>query len=201
MANTASNSSYNGLFTWSSTGNCYITVYRNNTVGRNILMGTVLHELGHFIHFRERGGTDKAMSGTDKLLQESLANYVGWYLTEKYYSDLGYVKPSAADDPSGQARQRTWTRESTGSLACYSPLFVDLVDGFDQSTLSSSYNRDRIKETHYSVIMRIAGESADWASCKAILYEELVEKSKTVSRSDLDAFLEPYDYWYSRNSP
>jgi hypothetical protein len=189
IASASSNSDYSGLFEWSVTGNCYITIVRNNTVDKNVLAGTVFHEIGHFIHFRERGGTDKAMKATDMLLLESLASYVGWYLTEKYYADIGYEK-SPSVDISRQARQ-TWTPKTTGTMRYYSPLFVDLVDNFDQSSVNAGYNRDEIKEVHYSIIMKIAKESADMESCRAILYDQVPRSSK-ITVAELDAFLAPY---------
>jgi hypothetical protein len=196
IADPNSSTSYNGLFTYSSSNNCYITIYRNNTGdNKNVLMGTVFHEMGHFIHFKERGGTYKSMKNVDRLLQESFASYVGWYMTEKYYNDLGYVKTSTADDISKQARQTSWTQSENSDWGYYSPLFVDLVDNYDQSSSNSRYNRDAIKEVHYSVIMQIAQESETWESCKSILYAKVPDRN--ITARDLDTFLAPYNYWYS----
>jgi hypothetical protein len=125
------------------------------------------------------------MQIVDRFLQESFASYVGWYLTEKYYAELGYIK-SPGEDISGQDRQ-SWTPSVTGSMGYYSPLFVDLVDSFDQSSLYSTYNRDEIKSVHYATIMKIARESSDWTSCKSILRED--------SGPDWDTFFAPYDRW------
>jgi hypothetical protein len=153
-------------------------------------MGTVFHELGHFVHFRERGGYS-SMSKTDRFLQESFASYAGWYLTERYYRELGYQK-GPGEDISGQARQTSWRSTTSGDWGYYSPLFVDLIDDFNQSGYGAAYNDDRGRGTPPATLMRIAKESADWASCKAILREE----NDLVGQS-LDAFLAPYEYWYS----
>lgn len=192
IAHNESSSGYNGLFTYTGSGSCYITIYRNNTVERNLLAGTVLHEIGHFIQFKERGGYNN-MRVVDKLLQESFASYVGWYLTEKYYEELGYVK-NPGQDISGQDRQFSWERTTSGALGYYSPLFIDLADDFDQGIYSTSYrkyNRDEIKGLHYGIVMKIAKESANWASCKSILRE-----NETLSGQSWDDFLAPYDDWY-----
>ncbi|MDR2910244.1 MAG: hypothetical protein LBV47_02605 [Bacteroidales bacterium] len=189
IAHNDSNSGYNGLFTYTSGNSCYITIFRNNTVNRNVLAGTVLHELGHFIQFKERGGYSN-MKSVDKLLQESFASYVGWYLTGEYYKDMGYYNTDE-DDISGQGRQ-TWRKTRTGAIGYYSPLFVDLVDSYNQASyLGSTFNNDDVKNLHYSVIMKIAKESADWESCKSILRAE-----SGLTSQELDAFLEPYEYWY-----
>ncbi|MDR2936399.1 MAG: hypothetical protein LBU80_03550 [Rikenellaceae bacterium] len=191
IADNDTNYSYNGLFSYGSGNSCHITIYRNNIVNRNILAGTVFHELGHFVHFKERGGYS-GMKIADRFLQESFASYVGWYLTEDYYAKLGYVK-IRGEDISGQARQ-SWQKTTTGDWGCYSPLFVDLVDDFNQASNygNPTYNHDEIKGLHYSVIMKIARESSNWTSCKGILREAL-------TGSDLNTFLEPYDYWFHMN--
>jgi hypothetical protein len=56
IAHTSSNGSYNGLFTYTNMNTCHITIFRNNVTDRNRLMGTVFHEIGHFVHYKERGG-------------------------------------------------------------------------------------------------------------------------------------------------
>jgi hypothetical protein len=131
------------------------------------------------------------MKSIDRLLQESFANYAGWYLTEKYYANIGYVS-SPREDISGQARQISWTSKTEGEMGYYSPLFVDLVDNFNQAVyFGSSYNNDMVKGVHYSVIMRIARESTDWASCRSIL-----EEYETFTGQDPESFLAPYEAWY-----
>jgi hypothetical protein len=189
IAHNNSSGSYNGLFTYSSLGVSYITVYRNNTSNVNFLMGTVLHELGHFVHFRERGGYAN-MKVTDRFLAESFASYSGWWLTERYYRELGYEK-SPGEDISGQARQTSWRSTTSGDWGYYSPLFVDLVDDYNQSARGDAYNDDRVKLTSPATIMRIAKESDTWESCKAILRADA-----PLAAQGLDAFLTPYEYWY-----
>jgi hypothetical protein len=105
---------------------------------------------------------------------------------------LGYIK-GLGEDISGQARQSAWTKTLTGEYGNYSPFFVDLVDDFNQASYyGSAYNDDRIKDLHYSVIMKIARECTYWADCKSKLRE-----NSTLVNQGLDTFLEPYDYWFS----
>jgi hypothetical protein len=193
IANNNGSNAYNGTFTYSGSSTCYITIYRNNTNDRNYLMGTVLHEIGHFVHFKERGGSQK-FKLVDRLLQESFASYIGWYLTDQYYVDLGYTR-SIHEDVSQQSRQFTWYSTVSGDIGYYSPLFVDLADNYDQKQYSpeSNYNSDQIKDVNFSIIGRIAREGTSWESCKNILkeYPEIVKQG-------LDAFFAPYDKWYAR---
>jgi hypothetical protein len=188
IAHESSNSSHNGMFSFTSANTCYLTIYRNNVSDRNMLMGTILHEMGHFIQFKERGGYNN-FKNVDRLLQESFASYVGWYLTEKYYTELGY-EAGVTENISGQDRQR-WVKTSKESY--YSPLLVDLVDNFNQGTYyGGNYNYDTIKGTHYTIIMEIARSCTDWESCKSVL-----RRSESIASQGLEAFLAPYDYWYT----
>ena len=191
IANNDSNSSYRGLFSYNSMGACYITIYRHNVSNTNLLSGTIFHELGHFVHYKERGGTFAAFNKTDRLLQESFANYVGWYLVEKQYSELGYVKTHPGDDVSGQGYQASWTSATAGEWGYYSPLFVDLVDNFNQADyFGAKYNDDRLKGLHHSAIKEIASGCADWSSLKDVL-------AKNFTAAELGTFLAPYEAWYA----
>ncbi len=192
IANNDANASYKGMFSYNSMGACYITIYRHDISDTNILSGSLFHELGHFVHYKECGGTYATFSKIDRLLQESFANYVGWYMVEKYYTELGYVKINPGEDLSGQAAQTSWRSTTSGDRGYYSPLFVDLVDNFNQATyFGSSYNNDELKGLHYSIIREIAEKSADWASCKSIL-------GKHIPAVELEAFLAPYEAWYAK---
>ncbi len=113
-------------------------------------------------------------------------------MVEKYYTELGYVKINPGEDLSGQAAQTSWRSTTSGDRGYYSPLFVDLVDNFNQATyFGSSYNNDELKGLHYSIIREIAEKSADWASCKSIL-------GAHIPAGELEAFLAPYEAWYAK---
>lgn len=66
-------------------GNCN----RNN---HPRLIGTTLHELGHYCQFHLRGGTFSAYDGTWNILLESYASYAGWHMGEAYYLNQGWKK-------------------------------------------------------------------------------------------------------------
>jgi hypothetical protein len=192
IANPNQSSLYNGLFTFSSTNNCYITIYRNNTTtNRSYLMGTVFHELGHFIHYRERGGSYGTFKIVDRFLQESFASWSGWYFTDRYFAELGYAR-DASEEISGQSRQYSWMSTRRDDWGYYSPLFVDLMDNYNQSTRDSKFNNDGVKGIPAATIMKVASESADWASCNGILRAD-----KTITGAEWDKFLAPYEQWYA----
>lgn len=188
--------SANAYFSYSKKNQAYITVYYNNNGNESRIIGTVLHELGHFVHFGERGGyTGSAYNGfigVHSLIKESYASYVGWYLGERYYSTLGWVKSSVTQDITGQARQSWW--KTDGSTAYYSPLFVDLVDDFNQGTYwSSSYNSDQIKNFPHSIIRTMSAECTTWSDVKTKLQQYVGVYYTT---AEYNSFVAPYDYWF-----
>lgn len=138
-----------GYFTYSQNADAFILIYKNDPDNMNKAISTVLHELGHFTHFGEQGAyTGSAYDGlkaVQGLLRESFASYVGFYLGELYYTSvLGYRKPSADFQITTQGRQK-WRKTYSDE---YSPLFVDLIDDFDQHTLGEQYNIDHTTTVH-----------------------------------------------------
>ena len=101
---TKENETSNGYFTYSKYNRAYISIYANNEKKRHWRIGTVLHELGHFTMYGERGGASE-FNQVHRLIQESYASYVGYYLGESYYRSQGYTKTSVNENLTGQGRQ------------------------------------------------------------------------------------------------
>ena len=108
-----------GEFYWSKTQPAYIVIYCYQRNVTNQAVGTVFHEIGHFVHYSERGGAAN-FSNVHKFIRESYASYAGWYLTELYYKQLGYIKPadpvidSSYTDYTHNARQN-WVKTTVGT--------------------------------------------------------------------------------------
>lgn len=170
----------------------YIKVYENQHGNENLIMGSVLHELGHFTMYGECGGYNNYVD-IDKLLRESYASYVGWYLTKTRYSYLGYTESPSLYDFTGQSRQ-SW-RKTGSSTNYYSPLFVDLVDTLNQSSLNSYCNNDQISissSVHY-YIRQMAAQCKTWGDIKSTLSSFV---GLYYTQSEYNSFIAPYNYWY-----
>lgn len=181
----------NGFFSYSKNDESYLSIYYNNKETPGSLVGTILHELGHFTHFAIRGYSEYKY--TDRLLKDSYASYVGWYLCEKYYFSIDYM-PYGGFDFTSQARQ-DWKLGIVGDGIYYSPLFVDLVDEYDQSgnSIFSVFCTDVIKNVPHEIISRIATESKEWKTCRNILEEYI---GTYYNRTDLDNLLRYYDAYF-----
>ena len=113
------NPSYNGLYYYSGS----IMIFDNNQSNRRFVIGTTLHEIGHYYQHCNRTGY--SMYSLSKLFKESFASCNGYYVGEQYYLSKGYVKPYSYYPVVGQARQ-DWTPDLTPNYLYYSPIFVDL---------------------------------------------------------------------------
>lgn len=180
IANNYSDPNAKGSF---SPYSCTINIY-NNGHPQGDVIGTTLHELGHFTHCYQ---TQSIYHNSHPFLQESFASYVGWYPGEEYYKSLGWKQPDGlltvgqvqpyVDDynvnVTGQCRQ-DWTKEynaiSNGiNIGWYSPLFIDMTDQIDQSAYFK-YNYyspgDPISGISPSMIWSIISTSQSWAQCR-----------------------------------
>lgn len=185
----------NGYFHSSMLSDAYITIYNNNKNITSYLAGTVLHELGHFAHYCERGSYTKFHNVHD-LIKESFASYVGWHVGENYYSSLGYVKPSSGSELTGQDRQSWNPDKYTTNSKFYTPLFVDLIDTYNQGTTDSKNLDETISKLPHSIIRSIAIECTSWSSMRAKLQQYV---GVYYTKDQFDEYCMPYDYWSARN--
>jgi len=95
----------------------------------NVIFGTTAHELGHQSHSLFMGNIQ--FWQTAMVIYESWATAVEWALTELEYDVVGtrYSSATAINYCHEKAHQ-DWVRTSPGWE--YSPIFIDLVDAFNQ---------------------------------------------------------------------
>lgn len=95
----------------------------------NIIFGTTAHELGHQSHSQYMGNIQ--FWQTAKVIYESWATCVEWALTNDEYHRLGNVyNVTAAKDYNHETGRQLW-RKSNSNWE-YSPIFIDLIDDFNQ---------------------------------------------------------------------
>ncbi|MBN1182270.1 MAG: hypothetical protein JXB49_08290 [Bacteroidales bacterium] len=114
------------------------------------VFATTVHELGHQSHSQLIGNIQYWQ--TDKIIYESWAEVVEWALTNDEYRTMGarFGGNAALNYNCKYTKQLTWP---SGDRA-YSPIFIDLIDNFNQRYSgwdgitwhngSSSYPNDRI---------------------------------------------------------
>lgn len=191
----SADSEADGVFTYSTNGSAFITIYNNYDYQKMYKdVSVIMHELGHFVHYGERGGSFDDFDRVHDLIAESFASYVGWLLGNKLYTDKGY---SGNLGMIGNQSRQSWNKNlSVDENGWYSPLFVDLVDDYNQGAFSSALPTDRIKNFPNSIIMTIAEEDYNWSKVKSRLNSYVGTYYTT---GDLNAYLSNYDYWFSNN--
>lgn len=191
----SSHSEWDGLFSCSNYESAYITIYNNYDYKQMYKdVSVLMHELGHFVHYGERDNFEDYVQVHD-LIQESFASYVGWLLGNKFYTDKGYT--GNLGEIGNQSRQ-SWrkTHDVDEDNGLYSPLFVDLVDDYNQGATNSALPTDRIKNFPNSIIMTIVEEDYNWSKVKSRLNSYV---GTYYTAEDLNAYLSNYDYWFSNN--
>lgn len=90
------------------------------------LMGVIFHEIGHsrkdYAEGAEYYSTDE-----EKLIHESYASFIGYHLSRKYYVFKGYYLSSTDYEWFNVQHRQYWFGSGN-----YTPLFVDLIDSFNQ---------------------------------------------------------------------
>lgn len=132
----------------------------NNGQPKQKLISTVFHELGHI---RQSWNCSFDYDSRERIVSESYASYIGWYLGEHYYLSKGYVKSSESEQINQQGRQY-WLGSND-----YSPFFVDLNDRFNQSSVSNSYINEGIEDVPHSVLDQVAKSCGTMSACAAYL--------------------------------
>ena len=178
--------------------NPYITIY-NNTASLNDhewLIGSVLHELGHYLQFcmmKPQIAAGLKFNGIHDLLRESFASYVSWEGVNYYYRN--YLGQSRPTDFNTHGRQ-SWFKTTTVH-PLYSPLFIDLCDDYNQNLANTSYMIDQISNFNRTKILEAASNCSNWTQTKNKLLEGKNSSYFTVTQ--LNNYLANYDYWFANN--
>lgn len=144
-APTSSNFNKDGETGWDYVNNGSFSFIYNNGLTLAELMGVIYHELGHARKLYAQSGPS-GNSEDHYRIHESYACFVGYHMSRKYYSMNGYSFGSGTYIWFNEQHMQYWT---TGR---YTPLFVDLTDDYNQSSISSSYVSDSISDVPITAI-------------------------------------------------
>ncbi len=167
---------------------------------RNSYFAT-LHELGHYAHYSRIGRATYLSSSHStpwyRLIRESFASYSSWHIGRNYYLSNGYISPDSSYDFTGQGRQNwKYTYTASDILTRYSPLFVDLVDNYNQYTLSSSNLNDPFYFLQgYRLVREIIDDCVTYQS----VYNKIDSYNAHIGGDYVDDYLDCYYYWLLNN--
>ena len=120
----------------------------------------------------------------DMLLIESYACFVGWYLGEQYYLSKGYIKTDSTQVINDNWRQ-DWSPTSQIPYYWYSPLFIDLMDDYNQGENDSTKLYDDINEFGVLDVESAISTCKTVSQCRASLFYPFIEDK-------LDAYFSYY---------
>lgn len=133
----------------------------------SFIFGTVLHELGHASHFTELGPS--SFSETKRRIKESFASFMGWYNVKHYYSSE-LPTDAFVHEACSQGRQN-WPLSSN---YYYTPIFVDLIDDYNQSILeNASCVNDAISGVPVTDIISFAIGPETWAESLYLMQQKV----------------------------
>ena len=190
MAHSNFNGAYNGYFSPPS----FISIYNNSVGIFYSAIGTTLHEIGHAEHYQNN---PNSFNETHNFLRESYASYVGWFLEQGYYKSLGWIHPGGNPGISLSNARQGWTKNTNGysgwsHYGWYSPLFVDLTDDYNQSTVDSTLPYDEIKNVPPSVIWSIISTNTNWVQCRSKLQSYI---GTYYTATEFNQWIADFDYW------
>lgn len=111
----------------------------------NIVFATTIHELAHLAHWKHITGFYYCQ--TSEIVYESWATAVEWYLTCQSYLYYGWkYNNDAAKYYYHEKGKQEWPLEGTWN---YSPIFIDLLDQWNQRYGFTYYHYDHNGNTAY----------------------------------------------------
>ena len=189
----STNSTDNGAFWSNAITSPYIDIKISSIFSDPRYVSTLLHELGHFNHYQMNGGyTD--YYDVHSLIKESYADYVSWYLSKAYYTAINAGTYNSYWDYYLQSPNQYWQKTST---SCYTPLFIDLVDDYNQRVDGTNYNNDQISGVPHYMMPTIVSGKKTWQALRSYLH--VFVDINHCTNSEYLEFVAPYDYFISNN--
>ena len=98
----------------------------------DVIYSTTIHEIAHTSHKKLIGN----WIGTDDIIIESWAEAVEWHLTKLEYNSLGEMGYDIPETSLHRDNKQRWIDFGKN----YTPIFIDLVDDFNQALRSKEYS-------------------------------------------------------------
>ena len=133
------------------------------------VFSTACHELGHAAHYTNNRNTYGKCKTS---LLESGARCVQYVLTNQEYKELGVFHKLPAYPENGSYNFQAWNPQVYDRN--YTPLFIDLIDDFNQRAYhqgNTIYPDDEIHDMPVSVVQDIVFRSKTFADVKRLLLD------------------------------
>jgi len=173
-------------------GNADIEIYGRDFRGiinpSQDLFATTIHELSHWSHrlyYDKEHSNGDYQSAVNGFISESWASCIEWFITTTYYS--GHYGTTGYRNGF-----QSWNRYFESSHIYYTPIFIDLIDSYNQHSSNSSTPNDNISEyTLPEIQNNILRNSYNLNSLKTALYNN---KLHNTTDADISKMVEEYEY-------
>lgn len=104
----------------------------------NTIFSTTIHEIAHATHIKLLYASELQLAFVDKIIRESWADAVEWYITQREYFSRGITNYDVPGSDKWEDHKQGWGKYSNKD---YTPLFIDLIDDYNQSVQKYSGNK------------------------------------------------------------
>lgn len=128
------------------------------------IFGTTIHELAHASHW-ELGFTsvEWLTNNNKKRFSEAWAIGVEYKITNDVYQSLSFVPPLINNYVYNYQSNQNYTLAQIPNQVTYFPLFVDLMDNLNQSSIQTSYPNDLVSGFTLSRLeLNLANNPSNW---------------------------------------
>lgn len=194
-----------------------IEIWCKNHTSESII-STTFHELAHAAHLANAG--NNRYYNTARIIKESWARYIQYKLVDKLYSFLSYItnieytsllhikKIMCCDNEQcfieytpDEHNIQYWYYNQYPDLNIYSPLFIDIADGFNQRSWFQEYNlsyindipNDKIRIANGELIEDLVFNNATVSDVKNDLIEYITINDLNISMEDINDLFEVYE--------
>ncbi len=131
------------------------------------IFSTTIHEIAHYAHSMHMGGAIQFYQVSNNI-GESWARAVQWHLGNIEYSNLNHLLThNKLNNIVSTLAIQDWGSKTQNKA--YSPLFIDLVENFNQSIVSADYPNDNVTGFTMAQLNNILKKGYGLASLKAEL--------------------------------
>ncbi|MBR5906756.1 MAG: hypothetical protein IKZ51_09960 [Bacteroidales bacterium] len=152
----------------------------------------LMHEFGHFNHYKHT--TAMNYLNVPLFIRESYAEYIKWILSPEYYISNNNGVYDSSWEFALIVGAQSWHNGLEEPFLYYSPLFVDLVDDYNQRVIDNSYNYDIVTGFTFDDITYMISNISSWEDLRSYL-QSVITPSTTFA-----SYIAPYDEYFSSNA-
>ena len=172
----------------------YIELSAFNT-SSGALFRTTTAMLAYFYYYLEKGSNYTTYDSIAPIIKGSFSELLAWYFSREYYIQKNNGIYISIWNNWTYGSNQGWRPNITNGEYS-SPMFVDLIDDYNQNSVNQSYNYDIISGMPFTMVKNYGLNYTSWNSFKAHLQDEI---GYYFTQDAYDQYIIPYDQYFSQN--